>query len=67
MVPFSKANNIGTDQTAHLRSLRCAVWSAPLLFACSKVYFSNIKFNEYDIPGSVARGYVTGYWSAIES
>ena len=28
---------------------------------------NNIKFNEYDIPGSVARGFAIGYWSAIES
>ena len=64
---FSKANNNGADQTAHLRSLVCAF---VIRMQQSHVFFylmhNNIIFNEYDIPGSVSRGLVTGYWSAIE-
>ena len=63
MVLFSKANNNGADQTAHLRSLVCAF----VIRMQQSIYFSNIKFNECDIPGSVSRGFMTGYWSAIES
>ena len=69
MVPFSKANNNGADQTAHLRSLVCAF---VIRMQQSHVFFfylmhNNIIFNECDITGSVSRGLVTGYWSAIEN